>query len=200
MIDRIANLQWAIETKHKCKARHVEDNLVIELYRGDGAWDGAVAVFDLTGHPRATRCYAWYYDDKGEPQFMSALEIPPVDSAETAVKIAVAAKAKEAKTIVYIASTLAWIPAMCLFASSQKLIALLIPVMGLCPFSDRSGEYDERDAYIWGISLLVVFAALGIFAIAKKSKSLAKTYAILLGISVLFDIFRLVADSNTPTP
>jgi hypothetical protein len=32
--------------------------------------------------------------DKGEPQYVTVLEIPPVDSAETAVKIAIAAQGK----------------------------------------------------------------------------------------------------------
>ena len=96
MSERIANLQSAIETMHKCKARHVEDKLVVELFRGEVAWDGVVAVFELAGHPRAKRCDAWYYvDEKGEKQYTNVLEIPPVDSAETAVKIAIAAEAKK---------------------------------------------------------------------------------------------------------
>jgi hypothetical protein len=33
--------------------------------------------------------------DKGEPQYVTVLEIPPVDSAETAVKVAISAKAKK---------------------------------------------------------------------------------------------------------
>ena len=94
MSERIANLKAGIEAMHKCKARHVEDKLVIELFRGEVAWDGVVAVFELAGHPRAKRCYAWSYMDKGEPQYVTVLEIPPVDSAETAVKIAIAAQAK----------------------------------------------------------------------------------------------------------
>ena len=96
MSERIANLQSAIETMHKCKAGHVDDKLVIELFRGEVAWDGVVAVFELTGHPCAKRCYAWYYvDEKGENQYTTVLEIPPVDSAETAVKIAIAAGARK---------------------------------------------------------------------------------------------------------
>ena len=80
---------------HKCKARHVDDKLVIELFRGEAAWDGVVAVFRLEGHPRAKRCHACYYtDDKVEPQYTTVLEIPPVDSAETAVKIAIATRGR----------------------------------------------------------------------------------------------------------
>jgi len=36
----------------------------------------------------------YYHDENGETQFVTVLEIPPVDSAETAVKIAIASKAK----------------------------------------------------------------------------------------------------------
>lgn len=91
MSERIANLQSAIETMHKCKARHVESTPVIELFRGKVAWEGVVEAFELTGHPHAKRCYAWSFMDKGEPQYVTVLEIPPVDSAQTAVQIAIAA-------------------------------------------------------------------------------------------------------------
>jgi hypothetical protein len=68
---------------------------VIELFRGGFAWDGVVEIFDLSGHPKAKRCCAWSSIENGEPQYTTVLEIPPVDSAETAVKVAIAAKAKE---------------------------------------------------------------------------------------------------------
>jgi hypothetical protein len=91
MSPRIAQLKDAVEGMHKCTARHVESKPVIELFQGKVAWDGVVEAFELTEHPRAKRCYAWSYMEKGEPQYVTVLEIPPVDSAETAVKIAVAA-------------------------------------------------------------------------------------------------------------
>jgi hypothetical protein len=94
MSQRIEQLRQAVETMHKCKARHVESKPVIELFRGKVAWDGVVEAFELTGHPHAKRCYAWSYEDNGEPQYVTVLEIPPVDSAETAVKIATAAGGK----------------------------------------------------------------------------------------------------------
>src|SRR5271154_5089592 len=97
MSPRIAQLKEAVETMHKCTARHVESKPVIELFQGKVAWDGVVEAFDLTGHPHAKRCYAWSYMNKGEPQYVTVLEIPPVDSAETAVKIAIYASGKEAR-------------------------------------------------------------------------------------------------------
>ena len=82
---------------HPCQAVHFASEVVIELFRSEVAWDGVVETFDLTGHPKAKRCHAWSYEENGEIQFVTVLEIPPVDSPETAVKIAIAAKAKEQK-------------------------------------------------------------------------------------------------------
>jgi hypothetical protein len=71
MSERIANLQTAIETM--CTNAR------------------------LATHPKAKRCYTWSYVEHGEPQYVTVLEIPPVDSAETAVKIAISAEAKKKK-------------------------------------------------------------------------------------------------------
>lgn len=69
------------------------DEVVVELFRGDVAWDGVVETFDLPGHPKAKRCHAWSYVEKGETQFVTVLELLPVDWPETAVKVAIAAAA-----------------------------------------------------------------------------------------------------------
>ena len=95
--ERIANLKKAVETMHRCKAVHVDSEPVIELFQGQIAWDGVVETFDLMGHPKAKRCYAWSYRENSEPQYTTVLEIHPVDSAETAVKVAIAAKVRERK-------------------------------------------------------------------------------------------------------
>jgi len=91
---RIDKLRVAIETMHHCTARHLTSEPVIELFQGQVAWNGVVESFDLTGHPKAKRCYAWSYEEGRETQYVTVLEIPPVDSAETAVKVAIAAKAR----------------------------------------------------------------------------------------------------------
>ncbi len=95
MSDRIDKLKDAIETMHRCKAVHFASEMVVELFRGEVAWDGIVETFDLTGHSKAKRCHAWSYEDKGETQFVTVLELPPVDSAEMAVKVAIAAEARK---------------------------------------------------------------------------------------------------------
>jgi hypothetical protein len=46
---------------------------------------------------RALLCYAWSYQDNGETQYVTALEIPPVESPITAVRAAIMAEAKGKK-------------------------------------------------------------------------------------------------------
>jgi hypothetical protein len=87
-------LQMVIEHLHKCGADWVESVPVHEVYGGKTVWQGDVEVYALTGHPKAKRCYGWSY---GEPeQFITILELPPVDSAAAAVKVGVAYQVKKA--------------------------------------------------------------------------------------------------------
>lgn len=64
-------------------------------------WEGDVEVFDLTGHPKAKRAYAWSHLD-GEnderTRFVAVLEIPPVESAETAVRVQIVKDLKTRKS------------------------------------------------------------------------------------------------------
>lgn len=80
---------------HGCESHHAESVPVREVFRGRTAWRGTVEVFDLIGHAKAKRAYAWSYQESGETKSTAVLEIPPVDSAESAVKVAIAAKARE---------------------------------------------------------------------------------------------------------
>jgi hypothetical protein len=54
----------------------------------------------LAGHPKAKRAYGWSHpegdDNKGE-RFVAVLEIPPVDSPKTAVKMAIYSDIKQGK-------------------------------------------------------------------------------------------------------
>jgi len=93
--ERIAKLKEAIETMHRCKAQHVGSEPVIDLFRGEVAWDGVVETFNIEGHPKAKRCYAWSVSENGEPKYTTVLEIPPVDSPESAVKVAIAATSRK---------------------------------------------------------------------------------------------------------
>lgn len=90
--DYLTRLQVAVQELHKCGAVHRQTVPVHEVFRGQTVWAGDVEVFDLNGHPKAKRAYAWSHtegpDDQGE-RFVAVLEIPPVVSAKTAVQAAI---------------------------------------------------------------------------------------------------------------
>jgi hypothetical protein len=47
-------------------------------------------------HPKAKRCYGWTY---GEPEeFITILELPPINSPQNAVKVGVAYQIKKARS------------------------------------------------------------------------------------------------------
>ena len=85
---------------HNCGATWRESVPVHEIFRGKTLWRGDVEVFDLTGHPKAKRAYGWSHpenaDGTGE-RFVAVLEIPPVDSPQTAVKMAIYSDIKREK-------------------------------------------------------------------------------------------------------
>ena len=87
-------LKLAIEHLHHCGAIHRDTAAVHEVFRGKTVWNGDVEVFDLCGHPKAKRCYGW---SAGEPEeFITILELPPVDSPQSAVKVGVAYQIRRA--------------------------------------------------------------------------------------------------------
>ena len=59
MSDYIAELQAAFLRLHGCDATYVETVPVIEEFEGKTIWQGDVEVFDIRGHPKATRGYGW---------------------------------------------------------------------------------------------------------------------------------------------
>jgi hypothetical protein len=86
----------AIRHMHGCEARHVESVPVRETFQGQVVWDGEVQVFDVTGHPKATRCYAWSHATEGSRRrFYAVLHAPPVDSPVAAVRASIVADAKK---------------------------------------------------------------------------------------------------------
>jgi hypothetical protein len=94
----IEQLQMVIHQLHKADSKYVESVPVHEVFRGQTVWQDTVEVFDLTGHPKAKRCYAWAQRTGPKPEdvkFTTVLEIPPVESPQTAVKVALASEAKK---------------------------------------------------------------------------------------------------------
>jgi hypothetical protein len=88
--DYIARVQVALSQLHNCGATWRETVPVHEIFQGKTVWQGNVEVFDLHNHPKAKRAYAWSHregkNDEGE-RFVAVLEIPPVESAVTAVRV-----------------------------------------------------------------------------------------------------------------
>jgi hypothetical protein len=93
--DLLSDIQKAVERAGECKSEHIESLAVVETFRGQTAWEGIVEAFKLIGHPKAKRAYGWAYQDGKETRFVAVLEIPPVTSANTAVRAAIAAGAQK---------------------------------------------------------------------------------------------------------
>lgn len=92
--ERIANIQKAVEKAAECPAKHLESVAVVEGFRNQTIWEGIVEIFALEGHVKAERTYGWQTGQGADAQFTAVLEIPPVDSPNTAVRASIAAKAK----------------------------------------------------------------------------------------------------------
>ncbi len=94
-----AELAKHVQAMHGVPARFVEAVEVHEEHEGRTVWDGAVKVYDVTGHPSgATRAYAWSYaTEGGRRRFIAVLGLPPVDSPAMAVRTAVLAQVREAQ-------------------------------------------------------------------------------------------------------
>ncbi len=93
MSDFDHNIQRAVEKAAGCPSQHVESVIVVEGWRANVVWEGAVEVFQLHGHPKAKRAFGWRDVDSGK--FTTVLELPPVDSPNTAVRAAIVAKSRQ---------------------------------------------------------------------------------------------------------
>jgi hypothetical protein len=91
MKESVDDLRKCIERLHHCEARLSHVSEVSESFQGMPAWQGVVCVFDLTGHPTATRAYAWSSPIEGSTKrrFYAVLHVPPVASAADAVRAAI---------------------------------------------------------------------------------------------------------------
>jgi hypothetical protein len=95
----IEELKDAIRKLHGVHATHRESVPVKETFNGETVWEGIVEVFDLEGHPKANKAYAWSQDadspDKPTYHF-TVLHIPPAVSPETAVRAVIAQEFRNA--------------------------------------------------------------------------------------------------------
>ena len=92
IVDEIKEI---IKKLHHCEATYLETVPVKETFKNQTVWEGKVEVFSLTNHPKTNKCYAWQYiDDQGDQQFVTVLEIPPVNSPLKAVQAAIVSENK----------------------------------------------------------------------------------------------------------
>jgi hypothetical protein len=85
----IEELQDVIRRLHGVESRHVESVPVKETFQGKTVWEGIVEVFELVGHPKAPKVYAWASNpDDPQPKrhYVTALHVHPVTSPILAVR------------------------------------------------------------------------------------------------------------------
>jgi hypothetical protein len=90
--DYIEELRSVIRRLHGVESKHVESVPVKETFQGKTVWEGIVEVFELRGHPKAPKVYAWSHDtdDPKQPRrHVTVLHIHPVTSAVLAVRAAI---------------------------------------------------------------------------------------------------------------
>jgi hypothetical protein len=100
MQSHIKELGETIHRLHGAKAKHVASVSVKEVFNGQTVWDGVVEVFDLTGHPKTDKAYAWAHDtdDPLHPKrHVTVLHIPPVTSPELAVRATIVQEFRNGK-------------------------------------------------------------------------------------------------------
>jgi hypothetical protein len=97
-VTHIQELRDVIHHLHGATARHLESVPVIETFQGKTVWDGVVEVFQLTGHPKTDKVYAWIHetdDPKNPKRHVTVLHIPRVVSPQTAVQAAIVQEFRE---------------------------------------------------------------------------------------------------------
>lgn len=89
-----AQLKEAIESQHGGTATLAQSVPVIETFQGKRVWEGVVHVFDLAGHPKATRAYAWSSPIEGSTKrrFFAVLHMGAITGPVEAVRAAIVAE------------------------------------------------------------------------------------------------------------
>jgi len=62
-----------------------------QYFEGQPVWEGVVHVFDIEGHPKATRAYAWSSPVEGSERrrFFAVLQLGAIKSPVDAVRAAI---------------------------------------------------------------------------------------------------------------
>lgn len=94
MTDDAAELKEAVENMYGGTTTLAQSVPVRETFDGKPVWEGVVHVFDLVGHPTATRAYAWSSPIEGSAKrrFFAVLHTERINSPLEAVRAAIAAE------------------------------------------------------------------------------------------------------------
>jgi len=92
----ILRLQNAVSRSSGCTSKYIETIAVTECFhgfQGEVPWRRDVAMFEIFGHPKARRAYAWFRHESGSttPSYVVVLGVAPINSARAAVAAAMAA-------------------------------------------------------------------------------------------------------------
>lgn len=85
-LNDVEMLLRAVEKAAGCAAAHIGSEDVQETFKGSVIWDGRVELFELHGHPNASRAYAWEDKTKAHEGYVAVLGVDPVKSSLDAVK------------------------------------------------------------------------------------------------------------------
>jgi hypothetical protein len=87
-------LKRAVEHLHGGTATLAQSVPVRETFEGKTVWEGVVHVFDLAGHPTATRAYAWSSPIEGSTKrrFSAVLHTDRINSPLEAARAAIVAE------------------------------------------------------------------------------------------------------------
>lgn len=97
----IEELESVIRRLHHAEPTHVESVPVTETFQGRTVWQGVVEVFNLDGHPTASRVYAWAHDTddpKNPRRHVTVLHMHPIRSARDAVRAAIVQEFRSLET------------------------------------------------------------------------------------------------------
>jgi hypothetical protein len=97
----IEELRDVIKRLHGVESSHVESVPIKEMFQGKIVWEGIVEVFDLHGHAKAPKAYAWSYrtDNPKKPRHVTVLHLGPVISPLLAVRAAIVQEFRDAQAV-----------------------------------------------------------------------------------------------------
>jgi hypothetical protein len=90
-------IREAVERMHGGSAQLAQSVPVRETFEGKPVWEGVVHVFDLIGHPTASRAYAWSSPIEGSTKrrFFAVLHTERINSPLGALRAAIVAERRK---------------------------------------------------------------------------------------------------------